>query len=101
MSNPNKQTEGFIPLHGGYRNLITYQIGQDGFALCSPFFALWTVLSALCFCYDGTVYFTSRFFQKYDLTALEEAFLCEGGMRTRMAKVRTEIRNKRNRDPMD
>ncbi|PIX36638.1 MAG: four helix bundle protein [Bacteroidetes bacterium CG_4_8_14_3_um_filter_31_14] len=44
----NKNTEGFIPIHGGYRNLITYQKAE--------------------IIYDGTVYFTRRFFQKYDRT---------------------------------
>lgn len=43
---PNK--EGFIPIHGGYRNLITYQKAE--------------------IIYDGTVYFTKRFFNKYDRT---------------------------------
>lgn len=40
--------EGFIPLHGGYRNLITYKKAE--------------------IIYDGTVYFTRRFFKKYDRT---------------------------------
>src|SRR5580692_5939611 len=40
--------EGFIPIHGGYRKLITYQKAE--------------------IIYDGTVYFTRRFFQKYDRT---------------------------------
>lgn len=40
--------EGFIPPHGGYRNLITYQKAE--------------------IIYDGTVYFTKRFFGKYDRT---------------------------------
>ena len=40
--------EGFIPLHGGYRNLITYQ--KPGII------------------YDGTVYFCNHFFHKYDRT---------------------------------
>lgn len=40
--------EGFIPKHGGYRNLITYQKAE--------------------IIYDGTIYFTKRFFQKYDRT---------------------------------
>lgn len=44
----NKNIEGFIPLHGGYRNLITYQKAE--------------------IIYDGTVYFTRRFFNKYDRT---------------------------------
>ena len=48
MSNTNNQTEGFIPPHGGYRNLITYQKAE--------------------IIYDGTVYFTTRFFNKYDRT---------------------------------
>lgn len=45
---PNK-TEGFIPPHGGYRNLLTYRKSE--------------------IIYDGTVYFTNRFFGKYDRTA--------------------------------
>lgn len=41
-------TEGFIPTHGGYRNLFSYQKAE--------------------IIYDGTVYFTNRFFHKYDRT---------------------------------
>jgi four helix bundle suffix protein len=41
-------TEGFIPKHGGYRKLITYQKAEIIF--------------------DGTKYFTKRFFHKYDRT---------------------------------
>jgi len=48
MEQNNNKTEGFIPLHGGYRNLITYQKAE--------------------IIYDGTVYFTRRFFNKYDRT---------------------------------
>ncbi|MFA5973405.1 MAG: four helix bundle suffix domain-containing protein [Lentimicrobiaceae bacterium] len=40
--------EGFIPKHGGYRSLITYQKSE--------------------IIYDGTVYFCNRFFRKYDRT---------------------------------
>jgi four helix bundle suffix protein len=47
MSN-NQNNEGFIPAHGGYRNLITYQKAE--------------------IIYDGTVYFTNRFFNKYNRT---------------------------------
>jgi four helix bundle suffix protein len=45
---PSKKPEGFIPVHGGYRNLISYQKSEV--------------------IYDGTVYFTKRFFNKYDRT---------------------------------
>jgi four helix bundle suffix protein len=48
MSNDTSNKEGFIPPHGGYRNLITYQKSE--------------------IVYDGTQYFTKRFFQKYDRT---------------------------------
>lgn len=48
MEEKNNNSSGFIPLHGGYRNLITYQKSE--------------------IIYDGTVYFTKRFFQKYDRT---------------------------------
>jgi len=43
-----EKKEGFIPIHGGYRNLITFQKSQ--------------------IIYDGTIYFTKRFFRKYDRT---------------------------------
>ena len=48
MKEQNKNTEGFIPPHGGYRNLFSYQKAE--------------------IIYDGTVYFTNRFFNKYDRT---------------------------------
>jgi four helix bundle suffix protein len=48
MENDKQNPEGFIPLHGGYRNLITYQKAE--------------------IIYDGTIYFTNRFFGKYDRT---------------------------------
>jgi four helix bundle suffix protein len=48
MTEENKNNKGFIPLHGGYKNLITYQKSE--------------------IIYDGTIYFTKRFFQKYDRT---------------------------------
>lgn len=45
-TNPNNP--GFIPAHGGYKNLISYQKSE--------------------IVYDGTIYFTKRFFHKYDRT---------------------------------
>src|SRR5271157_6020557 len=39
---------GFIPLHGGYQKLLSYQKSE--------------------IVYDGTVYFCKRFFKKYDRT---------------------------------
>lgn len=48
MNNENKKIEGFIPAHGGYRNLFSYQKAE--------------------IIYDATVYFTNRFFNKYDRT---------------------------------
>ncbi|MFI5140643.1 MAG: four helix bundle suffix domain-containing protein, partial [Sphingobacteriales bacterium] len=48
MDKNKNNNEGFIPIHGGYRNLITYQKAEV--------------------IYDGTVYFTNRFFKKYDRT---------------------------------
>jgi len=48
MKERSKNTEGFIPSHGGYRNLFSYQKAE--------------------IIYDGTVYFTNRFFHKYDRT---------------------------------
>jgi four helix bundle suffix protein len=48
MVDKENNNEGFIPKHGGYRNLITYQKAE--------------------IIYDGTIYFTKRFFRKYDRT---------------------------------
>ena len=48
METSNNTNQGFIPTHGGYRNLITYQKAE--------------------IIYDGTVYFCDRFFNKYNRT---------------------------------
>jgi four helix bundle suffix protein len=48
MEDKNQNKEGFIPKHGGYRNLITYQKSE--------------------IIYDATIYFTGRAFKKYDRT---------------------------------
>jgi four helix bundle suffix protein len=48
MSENKPGKEGFIPPHGGYRKLITYQKAE--------------------IIYDATVYFTKKFFKKYDRT---------------------------------
>lgn len=48
MEDKSQNKEGFIPKHGGYRNLITYQKSE--------------------IIYDGTIYFTQRAFKKYDRT---------------------------------
>jgi four helix bundle protein len=48
MPEKPKHSDGFIPTHGGYQNLITYQKAE--------------------IIYDGTIYFTKRFFHKYDRT---------------------------------
>jgi len=48
MDDRDDHIEGFIPSHGGYRNLYSYQKAE--------------------IIYDGTVYFTDRFFHKYDRT---------------------------------
>jgi four helix bundle suffix protein len=48
MESKDTNNGGFIPKHGGYRNLITYQKAE--------------------IIYDGTIYFTGRFFRKYDRT---------------------------------
>jgi four helix bundle suffix protein len=48
MDNESVNSNGFIPTHGGYSNLFGYQKAE--------------------IIYDGTVYFTNRFFNKYDRT---------------------------------
>jgi four helix bundle suffix protein len=44
----SENKEGFIPIHGGYRNLLTFKKAE--------------------IIYDGTVYFCNRFLKKYDRT---------------------------------
>jgi four helix bundle suffix protein len=48
MSDKNANSPGFIPPNGGYRDLHSYKKAE--------------------IIYDGTVYFTERFFHKYDRT---------------------------------
>lgn len=48
MEDKDKNTEGFIPKHGGYHNLITYQKAEIIF--------------------DATNYFTKRAFRRFDRT---------------------------------
>jgi len=48
MKEEKDNSKGFIPVHGGYKNLISYQKSE--------------------IIYDGTIYFTKRFFHKYDRT---------------------------------
>jgi hypothetical protein len=48
MTPSNNNSQGFIPKHGGYRNLISYQKAE--------------------IIYDGTVYFTNRFYRRPDRT---------------------------------
>lgn len=48
MADKSNSEDGFIPKHGGYRNLITYQKAE--------------------IIYDGTVYFCNKFLAKYDRT---------------------------------
>jgi four helix bundle suffix protein len=48
LKDKEKNTDGFMPAHGGYRNLFSYQKAE--------------------IIYDGTVYFTGRFFNQYDRT---------------------------------
>lgn len=43
-----RSNSGFIPAHGGYRNLITYQKAE--------------------IVYDGTVFFCNKFFKEFDRT---------------------------------
>jgi four helix bundle suffix protein len=48
MNSNNTPKHNFIPDHGGFRKLLSYQKAE--------------------IIYDGTVYFTNRFFRKYDRT---------------------------------
>ncbi|MCF3110982.1 four helix bundle suffix domain-containing protein [Niabella sp. CC-SYL272] len=48
MDANEEHLDGFIPAHGGYRNLITFQKTE--------------------IIYDGTVFFCNRYFGKYDRT---------------------------------
>ena len=48
MTPESNKHQGFIPKHGGYRNLISYQKAE--------------------IIYDGTVYFVNRFYRKPDRT---------------------------------
>ena len=101
-------SKGFIPPHGGYKNLLSYQKAE--------------------IVYDATVYFCDRFIDKRSRTHdqmvqvarsgkqnivegsmaaatsketeiklrhLEKAFIEEGGLRERMTRARIQERQKR------
>ena len=85
-------SEGFIPAHGGYQDLLSFRKAE--------------------IVYDATVYFTRRFYRSGDRTIdqmvqaarsgkqnrrLEKDFLNEGGLRERMTRARIEERNKRQK----
>jgi four helix bundle suffix protein len=48
MSKDTNNNQSFIPKHGGYRNLLSYQRAE--------------------IIYDGTIYFVNRFYKKFDRT---------------------------------
>ncbi len=48
MNDDNSNNPGFIPAFGGYKNLMSYQKSE--------------------IIYDGTIYFTKRFYNKFDRT---------------------------------
>lgn len=78
MAQPNPNTEGFIPPHGGYEKLISYQKAEIIF--------------------DGTIHFINRFISKYSRTydQMEQAArsgkqnIVEGSMASATSK-QTEI----------
>lgn len=111
MNEQHSQQKGFIPVHGGYRDLRPYQKAE--------------------IIYDSTVYFCHKFLEKRDrkgieydnpeiranvliglirvasyllsrqLRYLEQEFLKQGGLCERMTKARLQARNKDFRDFKD
>ena len=81
MEQEKNDNEGFIPIHGGYRNLITYQ--KSGVI------------------YDGTIYFTNRFFKKYDRTIDQMVQAARSGElnKTPNANYQTYIKAIENPEP--
>jgi four helix bundle suffix protein len=64
---------GFIPPHGGYQKLLSYQKAE--------------------IVYDATVHQTNYLLDQ-QLRSLEQAFVKEGGLRERMTRARLEERKK-------
>lgn len=81
MEQEKNDNEGFIPIHGGYRNLITYQKSEV--------------------IYDGTIYFTNRFFKKYDRTIDQMVQAARSGElnKTPNANYQTYIKAIENPEP--
>jgi four helix bundle suffix protein len=69
-------SEGFIPPHGGYKKLLSYQKAE--------------------IVYDATVYFCGHFIDR-QIRQLEKGFLEAGGLRERMTRARLETRGKTTR----
>ena len=74
--------DGFIPKHGGYERLITYQKGIEN---PDPEVSANVMI--------GLINLTSFLLAK-QLKTLEKDFLQEGGLRERMSQARIEIRRK-------
>lgn len=74
--------EGFIPKHGGYKSLITYQKGSEN---PDPEVSANVMI--------GLINLTSFLLAK-QIKTLEEDFLHEGGLRERMSQARIEVRRK-------
>lgn len=80
----NINNNGFIPKHGGYQNLITYQkaIENPEPEICAnSMICLISIVSYLL---------------AQQIKSLEKAFINEGGIRERMTKARINKRNQNN-----
>jgi len=79
MNTDNTPTGGFIPPHGGYRNLLSFKKSE--------------------IVYDGTntmitLINITTYLLNQQIKQLEIAFVTEGGLKERMTKARLEERNK-------
>ena len=86
MTENNKKSQGFIPKHGGYRNLLSREVLKTPHVIAGLTRNLF-IKSLVC----------SGLRVKPAMTALlEKDFLKNGGLRENMTKARIENRNKKN-----
>jgi four helix bundle suffix protein len=84
-------SEGIIPAHGGYQDLLSYATFKKGIENSDPAVAANVMI--------GLIKLTNYLLDR-QLQQLETAFLREGGLRERMTRARLAERARQNRIPV-
>ena len=83
-------TEGFIPPHGGYEKLLSYETYRTYFETRAP-----EVVANILIC----LIHQTNYLLDQQLRRLEQDFLQEGGLRERMTRARLAERARQDQRP--